>query len=60
MPQILKDTQVVSDNWILLDENADSIPNGDILLSFEQWQKSEGNRIKALTIRKDKSYQGPL
>ena len=38
MPQILKDTQVVSDNWILLDENADSIPNGDILLSFEQWQ----------------------
>jgi uncharacterized protein (DUF934 family) len=38
MPQILKDTQVVSDNWILLDENADSIPNGNILLSFEQWQ----------------------
>ena len=38
MPQILKDTQVVSDNWILLDENADNIPNGDILLSFEQWQ----------------------
>jgi len=28
--------------------------------SFEQWQKSEGNRIKALTIRKDKSSQGPL
>ena len=38
MPQILKDTQVVSDNWILLDENADSIPNGNILLSFEQRQ----------------------
>jgi uncharacterized protein (DUF934 family) len=38
MPQILKDTQVVSDNWMLLDENADNIPNGDILLSFEQWQ----------------------
>jgi uncharacterized protein (DUF934 family) len=38
MPQILKDTQVVSDNWILLDENADSIPNGDILLSYQQWQ----------------------
>ena len=38
MPQILKDTQVVSDNWILLDENAESLPNGDLLLSFEQWQ----------------------
>jgi len=38
MPQILKDTQVVSDNWILLDENADSIPAGDILLSYQQWQ----------------------
>jgi len=38
MPQILKDTQVVSDNWILLDENAESLPTGDLLLSFEQWQ----------------------
>jgi len=38
MPQILKDTQVVSDNWILLDENAVSIPAGDILLSYQQWQ----------------------
>ena len=38
MPQILRDTQVVSDNWILLDENAESLPNGDLLLSFEQWQ----------------------
>jgi uncharacterized protein (DUF934 family) len=38
MPQILKDTQVVSDNWILLDENAESIPAGDILLSYQQWQ----------------------
>jgi uncharacterized protein (DUF934 family) len=38
MPQILKDTLVVSDNWILLDENADSIPAGDILLSYQQWQ----------------------
>jgi uncharacterized protein (DUF934 family) len=38
MPQILKDTLVVSDNWILLDENADSIPAGDLLLSYQQWQ----------------------
>ena len=38
MPQILKDTQVVSDNWMLLDENAESLPTGDLLLSFEQWQ----------------------
>ena len=29
-------------------------------MSSEQWQKSEGNRIKTLTIRKDKSSQGPL
>jgi uncharacterized protein (DUF934 family) len=38
MPQILKDTLVVSDNWMLVDENADSIPAGDILLSYQQWQ----------------------
>ena len=38
MPQILKDTQVVSDNWMLVDENAESLPTGDLLLSFEQWQ----------------------
>lgn len=38
MPQILKDTEVVSDNWIVLDESAESLPTGDILLSYEQWQ----------------------
>ena len=38
MPQILKDTQVVSDNWILLDETAESLPTGNVLLSYEQWQ----------------------
>ena len=38
MPQILKDTQVVSDNWMLVDENAESLPTGDLLLSLEQWQ----------------------
>ena len=29
-------------------------------MTFEQWQKSEGNRIKALTIRKGKSSEGPF
>ena len=38
MPQILKDEQVVSNSWILLDDSADTVPNGDILLSYEQWQ----------------------
>ena len=38
MPQILKDTEVASDNWIVLDESAESLPTGDILLSYEQWQ----------------------
>ena len=38
MPQILKDTEVVSDDWIVLDESAESLPTGDILLSYEQWQ----------------------
>ena len=38
MPQILKNTEVVSDNWILLDETAESLPTGNVLLSYEQWQ----------------------
>lgn len=42
MPQILKDTQVVSDNWLLLDDSAESIPTGDILMSYEQWQTFSG------------------
>ena len=37
MPQILKDSLVVSDNWLLLDESAESLPAGDILLSYDQW-----------------------
>ena len=38
MPQILKNTEVVSDNWIQLDETAESLPTGNVLLSYEQWQ----------------------
>jgi uncharacterized protein (DUF934 family) len=38
MPQILKDSLVVSDNWSLLDESAESLPAGDILLSYNQWE----------------------
>ncbi|MGB1984472.1 MAG: DUF934 domain-containing protein [Porticoccaceae bacterium] len=38
MPQILKNEQVVSNSWIFLDDSADTVPSGDILLSYEQWQ----------------------
>jgi uncharacterized protein (DUF934 family) len=38
MPQILKDGQITTDNWSLVDDQAASLPAGDILLSFEQWQ----------------------
>jgi uncharacterized protein (DUF934 family) len=38
MPQILKNTEVVSDSWIQLDETAESLPTGNVLLSYEQWQ----------------------
>ena len=50
MPQILKDEQVVSNSWILLDDSADTVPSGDILLSYEQWK----NLLTRLKITKAK------
>ena len=38
MPQILKNNQVIDDNWIMVDDSSDSLPQGNILLSYEQWQ----------------------
>ena len=39
MPQVLKDNCVIEDNWMLVDESAETIPEGDILLSYDQWQQ---------------------
>ena len=38
MPQVVKDNQVVDDSWITVAENAESLPQGDILLTYAQWQ----------------------
>ena len=39
MPQVLKDNCVIEDNWMVVDESAETIPEGDILLSYDQWQQ---------------------
>ena len=39
MAQLLKDYQVVEDHWTVVDEQAESLPCGDILLSVSQWQQ---------------------
>ncbi|MGB2172912.1 MAG: DUF934 domain-containing protein [Porticoccaceae bacterium] len=38
MPQVLKDNSVIEDSWIILDESSETIPEGDILLTYAQWQ----------------------
>ena len=38
MPQLLKDNRVIEDSWINLAEDAQSLPDGDLLLSYTQWQ----------------------
>jgi uncharacterized protein (DUF934 family) len=38
MPQVLKDNCVIEDSWIILDESSETIPEGDILLTYAQWQ----------------------
>ena len=38
MPQVLKDKRIVDDSWTLLTEDSPSLPSGDILLSYYQWQ----------------------
>jgi len=39
MPQVLRDNQVIQDNWIAVDESLTNLPSGDILLSYDQWQQ---------------------
>jgi uncharacterized protein (DUF934 family) len=38
MPQLLKDNRVIDDSWTALAEGALSLPDGDLLLSYAQWQ----------------------
>ena len=38
MPQVLKDNRLINDSWTLLTEDSESLPSGDILLSYSQWQ----------------------
>lgn len=38
MPQLLKDNRVIDDSWTALAEDALSLPDGDLLLSYAQWQ----------------------
>jgi len=39
MAQLLKDHQVVEDQWLMVDEQVETLPCGDILLSVCQWQQ---------------------
>ena len=39
MPQVLKDNRVIEDSWMALAEDAETLPQGDILLTYNQWQK---------------------
>lgn len=38
MPQVLKDNRLIDDSWTVLAEDSESLPSGDILLSYSQWQ----------------------
>ena len=38
MPQLLKDKRVIADAWTLLDTDSQPLPDGDILLTYSQWQ----------------------
>ncbi|MGB1334017.1 MAG: DUF934 domain-containing protein [Porticoccaceae bacterium] len=38
MPQLLKDKRVIDDTWTVLDTDSQSLPEGDILLTYSQWQ----------------------
>lgn len=39
MAQLLKDNQIIEDSWAFLDDSAETLPSGNILLSLEQWQQ---------------------
>ena len=38
MPQLLKDKRVIDDTWTIPDTDSQSLPDGDILLTYSQWQ----------------------
>lgn len=38
MPQLLKDNRVIDDSWKILATDSQSLPDGDLLLSYSQWQ----------------------
>jgi len=38
MPQVLKDHRVIEDNWIPLEASSETVPEGDVLLTYNQWQ----------------------
>jgi len=39
MAQLLKDNQIIEDSWAFLDDSAETLPSGNLLLSLEQWQQ---------------------
>ena len=39
MPQLLKDNKIIEDSWHIVDESAEHLPSGNVLLSVEQCQK---------------------
>jgi len=39
MDQLLKDYQVLEEHWTIVDEQAESLPCGNLLLSVCQWQQ---------------------
>lgn len=38
MPKVLKDNSVIEDIWQILDESANTLPGGDVLVPFDQWE----------------------
>ena len=39
MPQLLKDNKIIEDSWRIVDESAEHLPSGNVLLSIDQCQK---------------------
>jgi uncharacterized protein (DUF934 family) len=46
MPQLIKDNRVVDDSWTILADDTQLLPDGDLLLSYAQWQ-TFSNQIEA-------------
>ena len=38
MPHVLKDNCVENDGWITLEESSETLPSGDVLMTYDQWQ----------------------